>query len=324
MDLRGFAITSFPVAYPHAGFQRAIVEAPASGVKDCTPGAVLTVARQLCDNPRPLRYKERDVVSAFDTKPGMNNSHIDLVLYRGFSELRAEAARSYLGIIWWVMEPALFVVVFYLVFEMGFRRGSEDFVPYLLCGLVPWKWFDGTVRSTSAVLSGSVGLMRQLYLPKYLLPLAVVVTNTLKFFIVLAILLVFLWLYGVSVFNPALVYLPLVVVVQLLLIIGVGGLAAALVPLLPDLRYVVNYGLMMLFFMSGIFFSLSDMSPEAQRYLVLNPMLLVIDAYRSILLDASMPDMTRMAAVAAASAVMTVAAAIVFQRFDRVYPRVMG
>ena len=254
----------------------------------------------------------------------MNASHLDLVLYRGLSELRAEASRSYLGIIWWVLEPLLFVGVFYLVFELGFRRGSQDFVPYLLCGLVPWKWFDGTVRSASNILSSNVGLMRQLYLPKYLLPLATVVTNTLKFGIILVIFLLFLSAYGVPVLSAALLYLPLVMLVQLLLILGVSGIAAALVPLLPDLRYVVNYGLTMMFFMSGIFFSLSDMSPEAQAYLMLNPMLLLIDAYRAVLLEASMPSLWHLLWVGLASLVMLLAASLLFLRFDRVYPRVMG
>ena len=262
--------------------------------------------------------------AAPSTTPGMNHSYIDLVLFRGFAELRAEANRSYLGIIWWMMEPALFVCVFYLVFEMGFRRGEGNFVPYLLCGLVPWKWFDGTVRSASTILPASVGLMQQLYLPKLLLPLAVVVTNTLKFGIILVILLLFLWVFGTDVFNPAIIYLPLVLFVQLLLIIGVSGLASALVPLLPDLRYVVNYGLMMLFFMSGIFFSLADMSPQAQQILMLNPMLLVIDAYRAVLLDGVAPSFTQLAAVAAASLLMTAVGGWIFTRFDRVYPRVMG
>ena len=254
----------------------------------------------------------------------MNPCHIDLVLYRGLSELRAEASRSYLGVIWWVMEPALYVGVFYLVFDLGFKRGGEDFVPYLLCGLVPWKWFDGTVRSGSNILSASVGLMRQLYLPKYLLPLAVVVTNTLKFGIILAILLAFLLAYGLPVFSAAMIYLPLVVFVQLLLILAVGGLAAALVPLLPDLRYVVNYGMTMMFFMSGIFFSLSDMSPEAQQYLMLNPMLLVIDGYRDVLLHNTAPSLQHMGAVAGASVVLLLLVWQMFKRFDRVYPRVIG
>ncbi len=254
----------------------------------------------------------------------MNPCHIDLVLYRGFSELRAEASRSYLGVIWWVMEPALYVGVFYLVFDLGFKRGGEGFVPYLLCGLVPWKWFDGTVRSASTILTASVGLMRQLYLPKYLLPLAVAVTNSLKFAIILAILLVFLIAYGEPVLSGALIYLPLVIGVQLLLILAIGGLAAALVPLLPDLRYVVNYGMTMLFFMSGIFFSLEDMSPEAQQFLMLNPMLLVIEGYRAVLLDGVAPSFSQLGAVAGVSLALLVIVWQLFQRFDRVYPRVIG
>ena len=253
----------------------------------------------------------------------INACYLDLVLYRGVSELRAEASRSYLGIIWWVMEPLLYVGVFYLVFEMGLRRGGEDFVPYLLCGLVPWKWFDGTVKTASTVLSSSVGLMGQLYLPKYLLPLSVLVTNTLKFFIILAILLLFLALMGVNWLNPALPWLTLVVIAQLLLILAVGGLAAAVVPLLPDLRYVVSYGLTMLFFMSGIFFSLSDLSEEAQFYLKYNPMLHIIEAYRSILLHGAVPDLRGLGLVMLGSLAVLVGVVVMFHRFDRTYPRIV-
>jgi lipopolysaccharide transport system permease protein len=254
----------------------------------------------------------------------INACHIDLVLYRGLSELRAEASRSYLGIIWWVMEPMFYVGVFYLVFELGFRRGGEDFVPYLLCGLVPWKWFDGTVRSASTILTSSVGLMRQVYLPKYLLPLAVVVTNTLKFLIILAVLLAFLAFYGAPFMTSSLVWLLPVLLVQLLLIMAVGGLAAAWVPLLPDLRYVVNYGLTMLFFMSGIFFSLSDMSPDAQAVLGLNPMLIVIEAYRAVLLYGTAPEFSGLLVVAMVCVLVIFGVALFFRRFDRTYPRVIG
>lgn len=254
----------------------------------------------------------------------MNACYIDLVLYRGLSELRAEASRAYLGIIWWVMEPLLYVGVFYVVFDLGFRRGGEGFVPYLLCGLVPWKWFDGTVRSASNVISASVGLMRQVYLPKYLLPLAVVVTNSLKFLIILAILLVFLALNGAPLWSAALLYLPLVMAVQLMLTLAVGGLAAAIVPLIPDLRYVVNYGMTMLFFMSGIFFSLADLSPEAQAYLVFNPVLQIIDAYRAVLLHGQAPVLYPLAVIVLVSLVLLVGVLGIFKYFDRVYPRVIS
>ena len=74
--------------------------------------------------------------------------------------------------IWWIVEPLLCVGVFYIVFELGLRRGGDGFVAYLLCGLVTWKWFDGTVRSSASIISMGLGLMHQVYLPKYLLPLS--------------------------------------------------------------------------------------------------------------------------------------------------------
>ncbi|MEM1412169.1 MAG: ABC transporter permease, partial [Pseudomonadota bacterium] len=94
----------------------------------------------------------------------------DLVVYRGVADMRAEANRSYLGILWWVIEPILYLLVFYLVFDLGLRRGGEHFAATLLTGLVVWKWFDASVRSAAMVLPENRGLMRQVYLPKLLLP----------------------------------------------------------------------------------------------------------------------------------------------------------
>lgn len=254
----------------------------------------------------------------------MNRCHIDLVLYRGISELRTEASRAYLGMIWWIVEPMLYVGVFYIVFELGLRRGGDGFVAYLLCGLVTWKWFDGTVRSSANIISMSLGLMHQVYLPKYLLPLSVLVANTIKFWIIFMILCLFLWLNDSLMLGPALWSLPALMFIQLLLILAVGGLAAALVPLVPDLRYVVNYGMTMLFFLSGIFFSLSDMSPEAQALLQFNPMLVLIDAYRAVLLHGAWPEPYPLVRIALASFAVLLLVAALFQRFDRVYPRVVG
>lgn len=254
----------------------------------------------------------------------MNWCHIDLVLYRGLSELRKEASRAYLGVIWWVMEPLLYVSIFYVIFELGLRRGGDGYVAYLLVGLVAWKWLDGTVRTGSNIISTSVGLMNQVYLPKYLLPLSIVIANTVKFLIIFAILLLFLYLNGAPFLSPSLLALPLILTVQLLLILSMGGIAAALVPVVPDLRYVVNYAMTMLFFMSGIFFSIDDMAPEAQAFLKLNPVLLVIEAYRDVLLYGSDPDFVSLAAVAAGSMALLAVVVLIFWRLDRFYPRVVG
>ena len=80
----------------------------------------------------------------------------------------------------------------------------------------------------------------------------------------------------------------------------------------------------MLFFMSGIFFSLSDLSAEAQLYLMFNPVLHVIEGYRAILLHGTVPDLVPLAWVALASTLMLASAALLFLVFDRTYPRIIN
>ncbi|MBL4567407.1 MAG: ABC transporter permease, partial [Porticoccus sp.] len=86
------------------------------------------------------------------------------------AELKAESSRSYLGFFWWILEPALYMVAFYIVFALVFQRGGPGFIPFLLCGLVVWKWFGSVVSGSANVILSSSALIRQVYIPKYLLP----------------------------------------------------------------------------------------------------------------------------------------------------------
>jgi lipopolysaccharide transport system permease protein len=92
----------------------------------------------------------------------------------------------------------------------------------------------------------------------------------------------------------------------------------------PDLRYIVNYGMTMLFFLSGIFFSVDAMTPEAQSLLRLNPVLVVIEAYRDVLLNGTWPPYLPLAAIGVTSSALIILVAVIFRRLDRVYPRVVG
>jgi lipopolysaccharide transport system permease protein len=242
--------------------------------------------------------------------------------YRALAELRAEAARAYLGFLWWIVEPILYMAAFYIVFGLVFQRGGEDFVPFLLCGLVVWKWFGSTVTSSSNAIPSNAGLIQQVYLPKYLLPAIVVVINTVKFLVVLGLLLTFLVLYG---YMPGATWLalPVLVGIQLLLVIGVSGLVSAVIPFLPDLRLMLENIMMLLFFLSGIFFDI-DASPQALKPLLwANPLAVLIDSYRSILLDGVWPDMQALGIVLFVSLISIGLAGYVLSRFDGTYPKVL-
>jgi lipopolysaccharide transport system permease protein len=252
----------------------------------------------------------------------MMTHSLEVVRFQVYAQLKAEAARGFLGILWWIIEPTLFMGVLYTVFTLGLRGGGPDFIPFLLSGLITWKWFASTVNQGGRSILTSSSLMNQVYLPKWTLPLATVLTNTVKFFLAMTVLLLLLLALG---FPPAISWLalPLIMGVQLLLVVAAAGLVAAFVPFLPDLTLLVETGLMFMFFVSGIFFDIRAMSGTAGKLLMLNPMAVIIDNYRSVLLKGLFPNWGELAAVALFSGAAAWAAYRILQHFDREYPKVV-
>ena len=85
----------------------------------------------------------------------MLHQHLELVWYKAYADLRAEAARAYLGVLWWVLEPLLYICVFYVVFGILLDRGGQGFVSFMLCGLVVWRWFSSHDCGSAFLEGGS-------------------------------------------------------------------------------------------------------------------------------------------------------------------------
>jgi len=250
------------------------------------------------------------------------HEYAELIFWKAMAELHAEAARAYIGILWWVVEPTLYMLAFYLAFGLGIRGGGEQVVFFLLCGLVPWKWFLSGVQNGSGSIQANSGLIQQVYLPKLVLPLIIIFTNSIKFLIVLALLMVILVLFG---HGPDLTWLalPAVVAVELLLIVAAGSLAAAILPIFPDMKLVVDNGLMVLMFVSGVFFDISKLPPKAQAVLHYNPLIPVLESFRAVLLRHEWPDWVALSWVAMAGLALYAIALWILVAYDRRYIKLM-
>jgi lipopolysaccharide transport system permease protein len=246
---------------------------------------------------------------------------VRLAVYKAYNDLRAEITRGYLGIAWWFIEPVLYMATFYFAFAVMFRRGEGDYVSFLLCGLVFWKWFAGSISLGCASLTSNRGIMRQVYIPKYIFPLVSVLTVTAKFFMVFIVLLVYLLSVG---YGPHVTWLLLAPIffIQFLLALGVAGILASLVPFFPEIRGLAENGLMLLFFLSGIFFDISSISRENADLLYLNPMAGLIDQYRDILIHGQI-DFSVLVYPACISVLLVVCGYLLLNHFDRQYPKVI-
>lgn len=246
---------------------------------------------------------------------------LDLIVYKTYADMRSESERTYLGFAWWLIEPVINMVIYYVVFGLFLRRGrGADFAFFLLVGMMTFRWFQGAVRLGSVSLIANAGLMRLVYLPKIVFPSVAILTMTVKFLVAFVILVVLLAVFGFPV-TTAYLGLPGVLLVELLLILAVTYVIASVLPFVPDFWVAIDNGLTMLFFLSGIFFAGSSLPEEYQAYFYLNPMAHIVESYRAILLEGSWPAVKPLLWTSAGAILTIGAGAKLLGHFDRLYPR---
>lgn len=239
----------------------------------------------------------------------------ELAWHKALAELKAESSRYFIGILWWLLEPAIYVATLYVVFSAGLRMGGENFLEFLLCGLVLWKWFSSTVQTASNVFVGNKNLMYQVYFDKSLLITVVLIANTLKFLILLTMLLVLLMALG---HMPTMTWfaISMVLVNTFLVIASCSAFAAIVIPFFPEFRLILDNGMMVLFFMSGIFFDISERTEPIRSILLMNPVAGLIRDLRLILLDNQLPDLTYTLSIFFFSSLACVVAFLLLRRLD--------
>lgn len=252
----------------------------------------------------------------------MASNYLQLLLYKTYADLKSESQRTYAGFFWWFAEPVISMAIYYVVFVKFFHHNEANYVPFLLVGLVIWRWFHVCLsQGASAILNGR-RLLLQLYVPKHLFHNVVILGNSYKFLFSLAVLLLFLWVYGLP---PTHYYLalPLVLIIQLMFIMACTGIAAALTPFLPDLKIVIDNLLRGVMFLSGVFYAGSIIPEKYQFYFYLNPMAVFIESYRNILIDGTWPHWERLTWITVASMAGIAFGRHLLSRFDYSYPKVV-
>jgi len=247
---------------------------------------------------------------------------VELIWTKALFNLRSEVQRNYLSYGWWVLEPLLHMIVYYVVFGLLLSRGEQNYPVFLLTGLVPWMWFMKAVSGSSSSILAGQNLMLQVGLPSIVFPLVNLLQATLKQLPVFILLLGFVWSQG---YFPSAHWWGLipVIIVQLLLVTAFASAVAAVIPFMRDLAYLVPTGLTFLMFISGVFYDYRSISVEWQELFLLNPMAFLLKCYREILIDGVLPDLIALAWWGAGSAVVCLLLMLAYRRLRYIFPRIV-
>ncbi|MFV8782435.1 ABC transporter permease [Microbulbifer sp. SA54] len=254
----------------------------------------------------------------------MLRNYLSIIWVRGIGALKADAENSYLGTLWWILEPLLLTGLFYITFATGLRGGGHgvEFFYFLICALLPFKWAASSITGASTSITSNKGILEQFYLPKWIFPTAVNLSMLLRFLLVLPLITGILLFGG---YSPSITWACVLVVMtcQLIVNLGISYLTAALVPLVPDLKYLVSLGVTVILFTSGIFFDINSREETTQNLLRLNPYVDIFDAYRSVLLHDIPVTFGGLAYPLFFGLICFTIGFSILRVFDKYYPRVM-
>jgi lipopolysaccharide transport system permease protein len=202
-------------------------------------------------------------------------------------ELNARYRGSILGFFWSFINPLLSLLIYTFVFTVvlpGLRpRTYDPYALFMFCGILPWTWLSSSLLEASTVLIAGGNLIRKVLFPAEVLPLVTVFTGLVHFVLGLPILAAFLIYYRVAVEPLDLVWFPLIVLVQLVLMAGLALLVSALTVHFRDVRDLLQNLLTLWFFATPIIYPLTLAPPHVQRLLNLNPFTHLAVAYQEVL-----------------------------------------
>lgn len=228
-------------------------------------------------------------------------------------ELKLRYRGTWLGFLWTLLNPLVFMVVYTLVFSHFLRIGIPRFPAFLLSGLLPWTWFSESVMTGTSCLVDHAAFLKNAVFPSQVLPVVSVGASMMNYLFSLPVLVVLLAVYQAP-FGWSMLALPLVMAVQFLLTLGVVYITATLNVFLRDLRYIVQHGLLAAFFLTPIMYDFSFVPAQFQWLLKINPMSILIDSYRRLFFYGMWPYWRNLAFVLALALALLVVGMMVFER----------
>jgi ABC-2 type transport system permease protein len=188
-------------------------------------------------------------------------------------DLKVRYASSALGYLWSVLEPLMLAGIYWFIFTQVFSRdvGLEPYIVFLLAGLLPWTWFNGAVIDGSRALLTEARLVRSTNVPREIWVLRVVLSKGVEVLLSLPVLFLFALVYSARLDWHLLLLVP-AVLLEAVLVLGVGLLLAPLVVLVRDLERVVRIALRLGFYASPVIFRVSDVPEPWDALFALNPL----------------------------------------------------
>lgn len=231
-------------------------------------------------------------------------------------EFRGKYKKSFLGILWSFLNPLFQLLIYALVFPFILKNNVENYTVFLIVALFPWNFFNLSIIQSAACIVANGGIIKKVYFPREILPIATSTSNLINFLVSSILVFLALFISGIGL-TKAVVVLPLIILIQYILQLGLSFILSAITVYVRDVEYLINVLMMLAFYLSPIVYS-ADMIPS--KYLPLfklNPMFHIIKYYRDILYYGKIPEMGSVLLLLFACIIILIGGYLIFRKLEK-------
>lgn len=260
-----------------------------------------------------------------------------LVRYLVQAEMKKRGSDTFLGNLWWILDPILQMVVYVIFVSVIARRPAPDYPLFIFAAIVPWKWFSAVINDATTSVIRQDRLIRQIAFPKLVLPMATTTAGVVGFMWGLIPLMALLLLHPHRL-SEMILWIPVIAAVQFVFTIAVAVLVSAANVFFRDLGNAAGHLLRLWWFLSPGLYSLSDLNdmnvvqenPIIGTLAGLNPFAVLFEAYRIVIYGTpdglgptQPPDLVALGILLLGSLVLLAACTIFFKRVEPDFAKVL-
>lgn len=238
----------------------------------------------------------------------------ELVIHLARRQLESQHRFTLLGWLWPLVRQLAQLIVLVVLFSHVLHLGIKNFPAFVFSGLIVWTWFSAGVLSATSAIVGGRHLLFTARFPPATLPLVAVVVPLIDALAALPILLVMVAV--TSGLHPTVLLVPLVLIVEFGITAGLALIVAALNVYFRDVQNGVGVALLLLFYLTPVFYGLKNLPPKFEVFLRANPLTAVVGSIRAVILEGTLPPLRDAAISCSAAVVLLVVGWYVFRRLQ--------
>jgi len=228
----------------------------------------------------------------------------DLLIYLVTSGLKAQYRNTFLGYLWWILDPLLMGAVYYFLRVVVLGMEGEYIGAFLITGLIAWHWINSSLKGAASSITGRSRIITQVYLPKAIFPFGVNLTQTINFTFGLVVVAIFLAAYQI-VPGSRVLWLPVIMAVQFIFLAGLSLAIAYLCMFIRDIDNVLAHVMRIWFWGTPVIWETGRLDEQYHFIFDINPAAILLISYRNVLIYNAEPELGKLALIGALSVILT-------------------